>query len=47
MLNPNRPIKNIDDRPKSRDEIATMIEHMLNTDEDGNPEKDKSDKEIA
>ncbi|MBR1763854.1 MAG: hypothetical protein IJ746_00485 [Ruminococcus sp.] len=39
MRNPNRPIADIDDRPKSREEIAEMIERMLKTDEDGNPEK--------
>ncbi len=47
MLNPNRPIKTIDDRPKSKEEIAQMIEHMFSTDEDGNPEKDKDDRETA
>lgn len=28
-------------------EVYIMIEHMLNTDEDGNPEKDKNDRETA
>ena len=26
MLNPNRPIKPLDDRPKTRSEIADIIE---------------------
>lgn len=41
MLNPNRPIKQIDDRPKSRTEIADMINSMMNTDENGDSQKKK------
>lgn len=48
MRNPNKPIPVIDERPKGRDGIAEMIERMLNTDEDGNPENDtEKHKEIA
>jgi len=46
MRNTDRPVKDIDDRPKSREEIAKMIERMLKTDEDGNPEK-SDEKETA
>ena len=38
MLNPNRPIKPLDDRPKTSSEIADIIESMMHTDENGNPE---------
>jgi hypothetical protein len=47
MPNPNKAVKNIDERPKSREEIAAMIERMLITDEDGNPESDKNNRETA
>lgn len=40
MRNPNKKIKPLDDRPKTRSEIANMINDMMNTDEDGNPEPD-------
>jgi hypothetical protein len=47
MRNPNKPIKIIDDQPKSKDEVAEMIKQMFNTDEDGNPEKGKINKATA
>ncbi len=47
MLNPNRPIKPLDDRPKTRSEIADMIRTMMNTDENGNAEKEEHKKNTA
>lgn len=49
MLNPNKKIHDMDDRPKNWAEIREMIENMLETDEDGNPEVDNKsgDKVIA
>lgn len=40
MLNPDRKIKDMDDREKSKSEIENMIENMMKTDENGYPEKD-------
>lgn len=45
MHEANKKIKNIDDKPKTRSEIAKMIQDMFDTDENGDPEKGK--KEIA
>lgn len=42
MLNQNRQIKPLDDRPKTRSEIADLIRDMMNNDEYGNNEKEKS-----
>lgn len=47
MRNPNKPIKDIDERPKSRDEIAEMIADMFRNDEDGYPENKTHDKKPA
>jgi hypothetical protein len=49
MRNPNKPIPVIDERPKGRKGIAEMIDRMLKTDEDGNPEnkEDEHKKIIA
>lgn len=49
MRNPNKPIPVIDDRPKTMEEVKCMIDKLMSTDEDGNPEDiDKhSDKGIA
>lgn len=47
MRNPNKQIRDIDERPKGREGIAEMIERMLKTDEDGNPEDNISDKITA
>ena len=47
MRNPNKPIKVIDERPKSRDEIAEMIAYMFRNDEDGYPENKTNDKKTA
>lgn len=47
MPNPNKRIPDMDDRPKSWAEIKEMVERMLETDEDGNPETDKSGRETA
>ncbi len=45
MRNQNKKIKDIDERPKTRNEIEKMIKDMFDTDEDGNPEK--AEKETA
>lgn len=47
MRNPNKPIRDIDERPKGRKGIAEMIDRMLKTDEDGDPEDKKNDKITA
>lgn len=47
MRNPNKPIKAMDDRPKSRKEIENMIERMMKTDEDGYPENPDDDKKAT
>lgn len=47
MLNPNRPIKPLDDRPKTRSEIADMIDSMMHTDENGNPESETDEQHTA
>ncbi len=38
MLNPNKKPHIIDDRPKGRQGIAEMIDRMMNTKENGEPE---------
>ena len=38
MREQNRKIRDLDDRPKSKEEIAKIIERMLKTDENGEPE---------
>ena len=40
MRNPNKPLKIMDDTPKSNEEIAKMIDQMMKTDEEGYPEKE-------
>ena len=40
MLNPNRPIKPLD-------EIADIIESMMHTDENGNPENETDEQHTA
>lgn len=48
MRNPNKPTPVIDEHPKGRKGIEEMIERMLNTDEEGNPEdEDKHEKKIT
>lgn len=47
MLNPNRPIKPLDDRPKTRSEIADIIGSMMHTDENGNPENETDEQHTA
>lgn len=42
MQNLHKNIKSLDDRFKTREEIAAMIESMMNTDENGNYEKEKT-----
>lgn len=39
MRNPNKPMPVMDDTPKSKEDIALMIERMMSTDENGYPEK--------
>lgn len=47
MRNPDKPIHNIDETPKSKSEIAEMINAMMKTDENGYPEKDDKSKKTA
>ena len=47
MLNPNKMIKPLDDRPKTRSEIAAMIESMMHTDENGDPESETDEQHTA
>ena len=47
MRNPDNPIKAIDERPKSKEEVAEMIDKMFKNDEDGYPEHEKTDKRTA
>ena len=47
MLNPNKKIKPLDDRTKTRNEISNMIEDMMNTDENGNPEPESQNVHTA
>ncbi len=42
MQNLHKNIKPLDDRFKTREEIAAMIENMMNTDENGNYGKEKT-----
>ncbi len=42
MQNLHKNIKPLDDRFKTREEIAAIIENMMNTDENGNYEKEKT-----
>ncbi len=44
MRNPNKPILEIDERPKGREGIVEMLDRMFSTDEDGNPENKKEEK---
>lgn len=46
MRNQNNPVKPLDDRVKSKQEIAAMIESMMNTDENGVPEKEEASKAV-
>lgn len=39
MQNQNKPVNIIDDRPKSREEIADMIKRMFSSENDGTEEK--------
>lgn len=34
----NKPVKPLDDRTKTKKEIAAMISRMMNTDKNGEPE---------
>ena len=47
MRNPDKPVRNIDDTPKSKNEIAEMISRMMETDENGYPEKEDTSKKTA
>lgn len=42
MQNLHKSVKPLDDRFKTREEIAAIIENMMNTDENGNRENEKS-----
>lgn len=47
MRNLNKPIPKIDDRPKSIDEVKGMLDRLMSTDEDGNPEdSDKNSNKV-
>ena len=46
MRNQNKPVKLLDDSIKSKEEIAAMIENMMSTDENGNPEKKEISKAV-
>lgn len=46
MRNQNKPVKLLDDRIKTKEEISAMIENMMNTDENGNPEKKEISKAV-
>lgn len=43
MLNPNRPVMNLDDSPKSRKDIEEMLKRMDSMDENGYPVDEKKD----
>lgn len=47
MRNPDKPIKEIDEHPKSREEIKKMIDDMFKTDEEGYPENETTDRITA
>lgn len=49
MRNPNKPLPKIDDTPKTKAEIAEMIERMMSTDENGysNDKSEEKSKNIA
>lgn len=46
MRNQNKPVKPLDDRIKTKEEIAAMIENMMSTDENGEPEKKDMSKAV-
>lgn len=46
MRNQNKPVKLLDDRVKTKEEISAMIENMMSTDENGNPEKKEISKTV-
>lgn len=46
MQNQNKPVKPLDDRTKTNEEIAAMIQNMMSTDENGNPEKEEISKAV-
>lgn len=46
MQNQNKPVKPLDDRIKTNEEIAAIIKNMMSTDENGNPEKEEISKAV-
>ncbi len=44
MQSQRKSVKMLDDRIKTREEIAEMIKSMMNTDDDGNNEKKEQPK---
>ena len=46
MQNQNKPVKSLDDHIKTNEEIAAMIKNMMDTDENGNSEKEEISKAV-